>query len=177
MKKSLVFLTVLLLSIGINAQTPKFSVGIVGSHFHNNSINDRISEANNPFGYGIVFAGKLTDELSMGLTFEYLKDDIEAGTGVEKDLRANYSLFLHPVKTQYVQPYLSAGFVYTHRTLSYNNSLNKSDNSNDLLNGRFSVGVDVPIVANLYINGDLGVYSNGFGYVGWGSNVGLRISI
>lgn len=177
MKKSLVFLTVLLLSIGINAQTPIFSVGIVGSHFHNNSSNDRISEANNPFGYGIVFAGKFTDELSMGLTFEYLKDDLEVGSGEEKDVRVNYALFLHPIKTEFVQPYLSAGFVYTHRTLSYDNSVNKSDNNKDLLNGRFSVGVDVPIIANLYINGDLGVYSNGFGFVGWGSNVGFRVAL
>lgn len=177
MKKSLVFLTVLLLSIGINAQTPKFSVGIVGSHFHNNSSSNRISEAKDPFGYGLVLAGKFTDELSMGLTFEYLKDDLEVGTGEEKDVRVNYALFLHPLKTEYFQPYLSAGFVYTHRTLSYDNSLNKVDDSNDLLNGRFSVGLDVPIIANLFLNGDLGVYSNGFGYIGWGSNVGLRIGI
>ena len=177
MKKSLVFLAVLLLSIGINAQTSKFSVGIVGSHFHNNSSSDRISEASNPFGYGFVFAGKLTNELSMGLTFEYLKDNLEAGNGEEKDVRVNYALFLHPIKTQYVQPYISAGFVYTHRTLSYDNMLNKSDDINDLLNGRFSVGVDVPVISNLFINGDLGVYSNGFGYVGWGSNVGFRFAL
>ena len=132
MKKSLVFLAVLLLSIGINAQTSKFSVGIVGSHFHNNSSSDRISEASNPFGYGFVFAGKLTEELSMGLTFEYLKDNLEAGNGEEKDVRVNYALFLHPIKTQYVQPYLSAGFVYTRRTLSYDNLLNKSYDTNDL---------------------------------------------
>lgn len=177
MKKSLVFLTVLLLSIGINAQTPQFSVGIVGSHYHNNSSNDRISEVNDPFGYGIVFAGKFTDELSMGLTFEYLEDNLESGLGEAKDARIHYSLFLHPLKTKYVQPYLSGGFVYIHRTLSYDNSLTKSDDSTDLLNGRFSVGLDVPIVSNLYINGDLGAYYDGFGFVGWGSNIGFRFAL
>jgi hypothetical protein len=174
MKKSLVFLTFLLLSISINAQTPQFSVGIVGSHFHNNSSSDRISEANNPFGYGLVFAGKFSEELSMGLTFEYLKDNLEFNNGEEKDYRASYSVFLHPFKTQYVQPYLSAGVVYTYRKLTYDN---KADDSKNLLNGRFSVGVDIPVISNLYINGDLGTYSNGFGFVGWGSTLGFRFAL
>ena len=174
MKKALVFLTVLLLSISLNAQSPKFSVGVIGSHFHNNSSSDRISEANNPFGYGVVLAGKFTDEFSMGLTFEYLKDDLEFDNGKEEDFRAHYSLFLHPFKTEYFQPYLSGGVVYTHRTLSFENEADETEN---LLNGRFSVGVDVPIVANLFINGDLGVYTNGFGLVGWGSTIGLRFGL
>lgn len=174
MKKSLVFLSVLLLSISISAQTPKFSVGIIGSHFHNNSSSDRISEANNPFGYGIVFASKFTEELSMGLTLEYLEDNLEYNSGDEKDFRANYSFFLHPFKTQYFQPYFSAGVVYTHRKLTYEN---KADDSKNLLNGRFSLGVDVPVVANLFINGDLGLYSNGYGIVGWGSTLGFRFAL
>ena len=177
MKKSIILLTVLFLSIGINAQSPKFSVGIVGSQFHNNSNSNRFSEASNPFGYGIVLAGKFTDELSMGLTFEYLEDDLESGAGEETDFRAHYSLFLHPLKTEYVQPYLSGGFVYTHRTLSYDSSLNKEDKSKNILNGRFSVGLDVPVVANLYINGDLGVYTDGFGFAGWSSTLGFRFAL
>lgn len=174
MKKSLIFLTVLLLSVSINAQSPKYSVGIIGSHFHNNSSSDRISEANNPFGYGLVFAGRFTEELSMGLTLEYLEDNLEFNNGEEKDFRANYSFFLHPIKTQYVQPYFSAGVVYTHRKLTYDN---KADDSKNLLNGRFSVGVDIPVISNLYINGDLGAYSNGFGIVGWGSTLGFRFAL
>jgi len=174
MKKSLVFLTALLLSISINAQSPKFSVGVIGSHFHNNSSSDRISEANNPFGYGLVLASRFTDEFSMGLTLEYLKDDLEFESGKEEDFRAHYSIFLHPFKTKYVQPYLSGGAVYTHRTLSFDN---KTDDSEDLINARFSVGVDVPVVANLFINGDLGVYTDGFGFVGWGSVLGFRFAL
>lgn len=151
MKKSLVFLAVLLLSISISAQSPKYSVGIIGSHIHNNSSSDRISEANNPFGYGIVLASIFTDELSIDFTFEYLKDNLEFENRKEENLLAHYSLFLHPFKTEYVHPYLSAGVVYTHRTMSFDA---KADVSEDLLNGRFSVGVDVPIVANWFINGD-----------------------
>ena len=174
MKKSLVLLTILLLTININAQSPKFSVGIIGSHFHNNSVSARISEANNPFGYGIVLASRFTDEFSMGLTLEYLKDNLQYDNGKEEDFRAHYSLFLHPFKTEYFQPYLSGGVVYTHRTLSFEN---EADDSEDLLNARFSLGVDVPIVANLFINGDLGVYTDGFGFVGWGSTLGFRFTL
>jgi len=177
MKKSLIFLSLLFLSIGTVGQTSKISIGIVGSHFHNNSSSNRISEANNPYGYGVVLVRKFTDTFSMGVTFEYLEDNLEFGGGKEKDIRLHYSIYLHPLRTKYVQPYLSAGFVYTNRNLSYANSSNKLEGNKNLFNARFSAGFGIPIIANFHLNGDLGVYTDGFGYVGWGSNFGFRFSL
>ncbi len=42
---------------------------------------------------------------------------------------------------------------------------------------RMGMGVNVPILSNLFVNGDLGVYMDGYGYVGWGSNLGFRIGL
>jgi len=95
----------------------------------------------------------------------------------EKDIRLYFSIYLHLLSTKHSQPYLSAGFVYIHRNLSYNNSLNKAEGNKNLLNARFSAGIDVPIIANFYLNGDFGVYTDGFGYVGWSSNVGFRFAL
>ncbi len=115
MKKSLIFLTVLLLSVSINAQSPKYSVGIIGSHFHNNSSSDRISEANNPFGYGLVLAGRFTEELSMGLTLEYLEDNLEFNNGEEKDLEQTIHSFYIQLKHNMYNPIFSRCGLYTQK--------------------------------------------------------------
>jgi len=35
----------------------------------------------------------------------------------------------------------------------------------------------VPIISNLFVNGDLGIYTDGYGYVGLRSNLGFRIGL
>ena len=177
MKKTFLFISILLIIVYTNVQAQNYTIGLVASQFHNSTNDDRISEANDPFGYGLVFASRITEELSMGVTLEFLQDDLENAAGKEKDFRFHYSIFLHPFKTEYVHPYISSGIVYTHRTFDYDNALNRSDDNKSLINGRFSIGVDVPIISNLFVNGDLGIYTDGFEYVGWGSNVCFRVGL
>ena len=59
----------------------------------------------------------------------------------------------------------------------YTQPINNSDDTKNLFNGRFGAGLDIPVYQNLSLNGDLGIYTDGLSYVGWGSNIGLRIGI
>ena len=177
MKKLLVLLTVMFTTVNVYSQPSNFSVGLIGSHFHNDSNNNRISEADNPYGYGFVISKGITKDFSIALTGEYMQGDLESGLGKEKDIRLLFTGIIHPFTLEYFQPYFSGGFVYTHRNFTYNSNVIKSNNTDDLINARMGMGVNVPILSNLFVNGDLGVYMDGYGYVGWGSNLGFRIGI
>ena len=177
MKKLIVFLTILFVSTNVYSQTSNFSVGLIGSHFHNDSNDNRISEAENPYGYGLVISKGITKDFSIALTGEYMQGDLESGLGEEKDIRLHFTGIVHPFTLEYFQPYFSGGFVYTHRNFTYNSKVIKSNNTDDLINARMGMGVNVPILNNLFVNGDLGVYMDGYGYVGWGSNLGFRIGL
>lgn len=176
MKKLFIILSMVLFSTSIFAQSSMYSIGLVGSHFHNDSNSNRISEAENPFGYGLIVSRKITNEFSVAFTGEYLQDNFENGDGEEKDIRLHLSGVLHPFNLKSVQPYFSAGFVYTHRMFEYNAS-SKSDDTDNTISARFSLGASVPIVNNLALVGDLGAYTDGYGYIGWGSNLGFRIGL
>ena len=177
MKKLLVFLTIMIATTNIFSQSSNFSVGVIGSHFHNDSNENKISEADNPYGYGLVISKGITKDFSIALTGEYMQGDLKSGLGEEKDLRFHFTGIIHPFTFDSFQPYLSGGFVYTHRNFNYDSNVQKSDDSEDLINGRVGMGVNVPILKNLFVNGDLGIYTDGYGYVGWGSNLGIRIGL
>jgi hypothetical protein len=176
MKNKLLALAILLISGNLFAQASKYSIGLVGTHFHNDSYDNRISEIENPFGYGLILTNQLTEDFSIGLTAEYIDGNFQDNKAHEKDARFHFLGILHPIKTKYIQPYFAGGFVYTHRMINFNSS-EKSDYTKDILSGRLSVGINVPIISTLYINGDLGMYTNGYGYIGWGSNLGFRVGI
>lgn len=177
MKKIIAVLIVMFSVSNIYSQSLGYSIGVIGSHFHNDSNENKISESNNPYGYGIVISKGLTKEFSIALTGEYLNDNLKNGFGKEKDLRFHFTGLLHPYEFKSIQPYFSGGFVFTHRNIEYNDNIQKSDNSKDIINARLGVGVNVPLMSMLFINGDLGMYTDGYGYVGWGSSLGLRISL
>ena len=176
MKKHLLIIAIFFVSMTAFPQTSKFSVGLIGTHFHNDSNENRISKAENPYGYGIVLTDNITEDFSLAITGEYLKDNLEDNSGDEKDLRFHLSAIIHPFEAKIIRPYLVGGFVFTHRTIEYNVE-GKRDKSKSLINGRFGGGVDIPIFANLFLNGDLGIYTDGFGFVGWGSTLGFRLAI
>ena len=39
----------------------------------------------------------------------------------------------------------------------------------------YGIEVNIQIICNLFVNGDLGTYFYPYGYVGWGSNIGFRL--
>jgi len=176
MKKLIILLTITFVSTTVFAQSAKYSIGLVGTHFHNDSNDNRISKADNPYGYGLVLTNNITKDFSLALSGEYLQDNFQNSSAKAKDLRFHFSAIVHPFDTEFIQPYFTGGFVFTHRMIEYTDNL-KSDENDNLINGRLGVGANVPIFANLFLNGDLGVYSDGYGYVGWGSTIGFRVGL
>ena len=176
MKKLIFVFALLFVSTNVFSQSSKYSLGLIGSHFHNSSSGDRISLADDPYGYGIVVSNTITDDLSLAVTGEYLKDNFLNNTAEEKDLRFGLSAIIHPFRTNFIQPYFSGGFVYTHRAIEYNDG-GKADKNDNIINGRLGIGANIPIISNLFLNGDLGMYTDGFGYVGWGSSLGFRMGL
>ncbi|MCB9248372.1 MAG: hypothetical protein H6613_07410 [Ignavibacteriales bacterium] len=51
---------------------------MIGSHFHNDSNENKISEADNPYGYGLVISKGITKDFSIALTGEYMQGDLKA---------------------------------------------------------------------------------------------------
>ncbi len=113
MKKLLIILMVLFSTTTFFSQTSSLSIGLIGSHFHNDSNNNRISEADNPYGYGVVISKGITKDFSIALTGEYMQGNLESGLGEEKDIRLHFTGIVHPFTLEYFQPYFSGGFVYT----------------------------------------------------------------
>ena len=155
---------------GLFAQSTNLSVGFIGTQFINLNDDNRISEIDNPLGYGVIVGYKLNDNLTLAFTGEYFKDDVEGSLGEEKDIRAHLSAYLVPVKLGKFSPYLSSGLVFTNRNINYNN---KSTDKN-FLNARFGFGVDYSLIQNLGLNIDFGTYTDGFNLVGFSSSFGLR---
>ncbi len=176
MKKVSVILLLLLASVSINAQANKISVGMIGTQFINNSGDNKISHADNPFGYGMILGYHFNNEFSVAFTGEFFDNDLKAGNGSEKNFRGHLSVFLMPFGFERVHPYVSGGIVVSHRETNYENSLFGNKNKN-IINGRLGLGADIPLIANFSLNGDLGFYTDGFEFVGISTSLGLRYGL
>ncbi|MBU1096660.1 MAG: hypothetical protein KKB34_09295 [Bacteroidetes bacterium] len=176
MKIKNVFFFLLVTSSLVFAQKSPLSVGIVTTHFHNNDSNDRLSSADNPYGYGAVVSYKLADQFSLAFTGVYSNSDIENISGEETAFRGHLSIYIMPYSLGFARPYFSGGIVYSNRKLDYTSSILK-DRTTDKIYARYGVGVDVPVINNISINGDLGGYTNGLKYIGWTGSLGLRYGI
>jgi opacity protein-like surface antigen len=164
----------LLLTCSAPAQEGRFSVGFLGSQFGNYQLDQRISEIKNPQGYGIVVGYQLRRDIAVGITEEYAEGTMERWQGTEKNYRTNVSVFLFPFVTPHVRPYLSAGVVYTHRHQEYTGA---GTQLKDMGNGRLGAGLDYPVFDRISLNGDLGLYNDGWKFVGWGGTFGLRYTL
>lgn len=170
-------LFLILLTIGFLTFTgaqERFSLGLVGTRFVNTDNSNKLTEIDNPLGYGVILGYALNENLTVALTWEYFKDDLKNSLGKETDYRAHFSAYYMPVNYNGISPYVSAGFVYTNRNYSYKNDDEKTDN---LFNGRIGTGLDYTIIQNIGINADLGFYTDGLKFVGWTSSVGLRYGL
>jgi hypothetical protein len=176
MKRKIIYsLSILVLfASGLFAQE-RFALGIVGTRFGNFGNDNKLTKTENPFGYGVVASYRLSNEFAVALTGEYYKDDMENIAGKEKAFRGHLSTFISPVSSETWHPYLSAGIVYSHRKFEYTlpSSSKESDN---MLFGRFGVGLDYRLINNLFLNLDLGVYSDGMSVAGWSSSLGFRVN-
>lgn len=173
MKIKHMFFALFVVTSVITAQSNNISVGLVSTHFHNQDGQNRISSADNPFAYGVVVGYQFDNNLSVAFTGEYSKTDLQGITGTEKDIRGHLSMYFTPIHYKLVRPYISTGLVYSNRSIDYT-SPNMKDNNDGKIYGRYGIGVDIPLLNNIYFNGDLGGYSNGFKFVGWSGSFGLR---
>lgn len=170
--KTSLFIYVLLIS-SIYAQN-RFSVGLVGTRFENIGDGQKLTEIEVPFGYGIILGYNLNKDFTLAFTGEYFKDDMKNNLGEETDLRTHLSAYFTPFDYEVIRPYFSAGIVYTNRNYNYN--FNGLEETKNIFDGRFGVGIDYNIIQNVYLNFDAGIYSDGLNIVGWSSSIGLRIN-
>jgi hypothetical protein len=176
MKRKVIYsLSILVLfASGLFAQE-RFALGIVGTRFGNFGSNNKLTEIENPFGYGVVASYRLSKEFAVAITGEYFKGDMEDIAGTEKNFRGHLSTFLSPISSDTWHPYLSAGIVFSHRSFDYQTATSLKDSDN-MLFGRLGVGLDYRLISNLFLNLDLGVYSNGMDTAGWSSSLGFRVN-
>lgn len=174
MKRSIIFLFLIGLLSTLYAQESRFSLGIVGTRFSNTDNSNKLTEIEDPVGYGLMFAYAVNEHFSVALTGEYFKDDMEDYAGEERDIRTHLSGYLIPADFSGIKPYISFGVVYTNRNYDYTNEESENDN---LFNGRFGAGLDYHIISNLNFNVDFGFYNDGLNFVGWTSSAGLRYGL
>ena len=170
-------LFIILLAIGfltITGAQERFSFGLVGTRFANTDNSNKLTEIDNPLGYGVILGYALNENLTIALTGEYFKDDMKNSLGKETDYRAHLSAYLMPFEFTNIRPYLSAGLVYTNRNFDYAIGNDEKDN---LFNGRIGVGLDYSLIRNIGLNADFGFYTDGLNFVGWTSSIGLRYGL
>ncbi len=175
MKKSIkaaLFIYVLFIS-SIYAQN-RFSVGLVGTRFENIGDGQKLTEIDVPFGYGIILGYNINKDFTVAFTGEYFKDDMKNNLGEETDFRTHLSAYFTPFDANVIRPYFSAGIVYTNRNYNYN--FNGQEETKNIFDGRFGVGIDYNIMQNVFLNFDAGIYSDGLNIVGWSSSIGFRIN-
>jgi opacity protein-like surface antigen len=158
---------------GLMAQN-QFSIGLVGTRFENMDNDSKLTNIKDPFGYGLILGYKINKDLTVAFTGEYFKDNMDNIPGNERDLRTHISLYLTPFSIKEIQPYISAGLVYTNRQFDYT-ALNTTENDSRF-DARFGAGIDFHLISNLSLNIDAALYNDGMHIAGWSSSVGLRIN-
>jgi outer membrane protein W len=158
---------------GLAAQN-SLSVGLVGTRFENIDNDSKLTDIKAPLGYGLIVGYNLNKDLTVALTGEYFKDNMENTPGKERDLRTHLSLYLTPFSMKDIRPYISAGLVYTNRQFDYISSNTVTNDSR--FDGRFGAGLDFHLISNLSFNVDAALYNDGMHIAGWSSSVGLRIN-
>jgi hypothetical protein len=152
------------------AQSPHWMVGVLTSHFVNQSDEHRLSDANNPVGSGVLVGYQFDNSFALAITGEYADRDLEHLRGTEKMLRTHLSLIGFPVELSGIRLYTSAGLVLTNFSRE---SMGQSEHSS-YMQGRFGIGADYGLYRNLGINVDAGFYTDGLNLKGWSNSVGFR---
>jgi opacity protein-like surface antigen len=152
----------------------RFSIGLVGTRFENIGSEQKLTEIDVPFGYGVILGYAFNRDLTVAFTGEYFKNDMKSAIGKETDYRGHLSAYFMPIQSQLICPYLSAGFVYTNKNVNY--TLTDSEETKGIFDARFGAGVDYSLIQNVSMNFDVGLYSDGLNIVGWSSSIGLRVN-
>jgi len=171
MKGRYFLIIAMFLSLNLFAQTGKYSIGVVTSRFSNATDLNKITKINNPNGFGIILGKQLNKEAALAFTVEYFDGNFQ-NIYNEKNYRAHLSLYFKPFVVAKLAPYFSAGIVAAFK--KYNSD--KFENQTQLF-GRFGFGVDYNLINNLFLNADMGFYSDGLKYSGVSMSIGLRFSL
>jgi outer membrane protein W len=176
MKQKLIIISALLLLLSVNSfAQDKFSIGVVVTRFENIGDDSRMSQIDNPLGFGIIGAYQISNDITFALTGEYFKGDMENVNGDESDYRAHLSVNYHPITFYKLRPYISAGLVVSHKSFSFNFATTDETSKTNIYE-RYGVGIDYPLISNLTANVDLGFYNDGIKIAGWSGSIGLRYS-
>lgn len=172
MKRLTLFVMILALAAGTaSAQDGHWTVGLISSHQHNFKADHRLSEMDNPMGYGLSLGYTINQYATFGVTATYYNADLESSLGDETLWRSSFSTYLFPFQWDRVRPFVSAGLVYSHQNLDFNGGTNETKN---LLQMRHGLGLDVVIVPGVHLNLESAFYSDGLNYLGAVNSFGFR---
>jgi outer membrane protein W len=149
------------------------TLGVVSTEVFTQDQDHRMTDIKNPVGMGAVLGYQFNQVAAAGLTMQYMDGTIEHGGGTEKDLRTSLSLFIYPVASSTIRPYVSAGMVYTNRKTTYDIL---GDQSKDLWHARIGIGAEYPVLPMVTLTADLGTYNDGMRFVAGGGSLGLRFT-
>jgi hypothetical protein len=170
----LLVLTLLCVQTGMSQiDVRHFTFGIVSTEVFSQNQDHKITDIKNPVGVGGVLGYQFNDAGAVGLTVQYMNGNIEQGAGTEKDVRTFFSVFVYPLRSTTVRPYVSAGMVYTHRTTSFDLL---GDQTKDLWHARMGVGAEYSLLPMVTFNLDFGAYNDGMRFVAGGASLGLRFA-
>ncbi len=173
--KNLILLTLALMFSAplVHAQQPHWMIGILSSHFVNESSDHRLSDANNPFGTGALVGYQWNQNFAVALTGEYFDRSMERTAGSEKMFRTHLSLIGFPYQINNLRFYTSAGVVLTNTSKEIASVTEKRGD----LQARFGVGADYTIYRNIGVNIDAGLYTDGWNLQGWSNSIGFRYAL
>lgn len=172
MKRYFSIALVLLLAVGtVSAQEGSWTVGMISSHHHNFKAEHRLSNMDNPYGYGMALGYSLNQYAAFAVTGEYLTGDLQSKLGEETQWRSSFSAYLYPVQWNRFKPYLATGLVYTRQNQEFDNG---SEETSHLLQMRHGLGLEVSIMPGVHLNLETAVYSDGLNFVGNVNSFGFR---
>lgn len=171
MKKAIfnAFIISVIISISSFAQSG-YSIGLVSSNLVNIHSDSKISDVENPYGYGFVLGANISENFTVAATIEYLNGNLENNAGTQKDYRAHISVYATPIKFGSFRPYFSGGAVIS----NVRTSLINTEEEDTRLFARFGAGIDYQLLKNFALNFDLGIYSDGLRFNGISNSIGLR---
>ena len=178
MKRISILLVAVLSLLFVQTSLAQFDIhhltlGVVSTQVFTQDQDHKLSDIKNPLGMGAVLGYQFNKAGAVGLTMQYADGNIEQGGGKEKDVRTSLSVFVYPLATQTVRPYVSAGMVYSRQTTTFDKGGNQT---NDLWHARLGVGAEYPIFRMITLTVDLGTYNDGMRFVAGGGSLGVRFT-
>ena len=150
------------------AHTHNWSLGVKSSYFGDQTNrNYRLTSTEDQMSFGFRLRYFPQDDLAIQFSGESLKGTVRNNSGDELNFQTSVAALVYPFNIWKLSPYFSTGFVWVQANRNVDA---QSDSDLNLYSG---IGFDIALYGNLVYTADYRVYSDGFGYLGWGTSFGF----